>query len=355
MVMAGLLLTYAGRASQFSEATPEAAAPGLSIARIACTPDQTTLECLSETPDARHEILCSTDLRRWELARAAAWEKVSSQRVRATLAHGNESSLFYRVLGLGTSPAPVFVNIQLDAELEDTQGIRNLTTELLNRGISASVYVTAEYANRNAMLIGEFFRAGFEIALHGYYTGEQLETMTYAEQKDLLTRAKKAVEGCKPCGTYRPVVGFRPQYFSQNGDTFRVLDELGLTHNSGFKVGQIYLPGHADDAWPYRAETNLFSVIPITTIAAGNDRVYLCDIACAQSLNWTSTQWEQGLMTALTSAIETRRPLVLLLHGWYTGDRVKYDYWQPFIKFLDAARGRVTFVNATELVSLALR
>lgn len=355
LAMAGLLLSCAARTSQSAAATPEPATGGLSIARIACTANQATLECLSETPDARHEVLCSTDLRRWELAPAAVWEKVSSQRVRATLPHGNESSLFYRVLDLGASPAPVLVNLQLDAELEDTQGIRNLTTELMNRGISSTVYVTAEYANRNAMLIGEFFRAGFEIALHGYYTGEQLETMTYAEQKDLLTRAKKAVEGCKPCGTYRPVVGFRPQYFSQNGDTFRVLDELGMTHNSGFKVGQIYLPGHAEDAWPYRAETNLFSVIPITTVAAGNDRVYLCDIACAQSLNWTSAQWEQALMSALTSAIETRRPLVMLLHGWYTGDRVKYNYWEPFIKFLDTARERVTFVNSTELVSLAPR
>jgi peptidoglycan/xylan/chitin deacetylase (PgdA/CDA1 family) len=244
------------------------------------------------------------------------------------------------------------VNIQLDAELEDTQGIRNLTSELLSRGISSTVYVTAEYANRNAPLIGELFRAGFEIALHGYYTGEQLETMTYAEQKDLLTRAQKAVEGCKPCGTYRPVVGFRPQYFSQNGDTYRVLDELGLTHNSGFKVGQIYLPGHENDAWPYRAETNRFTVIPITTVPAGNALVYLCDIACAQSLNWTPAQWEQALMTALASAIETRRPIVMLLHGWYTGDTAKYHYWQPFIKFLDTARNRVVFVNATELASL---
>ena len=41
---------------------------------------------------------------------------------------------------------------------------------------------------------------GFEVALHGYYTGEQLATMTYEEQKDLLERAKKAVEGCRPCG-----------------------------------------------------------------------------------------------------------------------------------------------------------
>jgi hypothetical protein len=176
--------------------------------------------------------------------------------------------------------------------------------------------------------------------------------MTYAEQKDLLTRAQKAVEGCKPCGTYRPVVGFRPQYFSQNGDTYRVLDELGLTHNSGFKVGQIYLPGHENDAWPYRAETNRFTVIPITTVPAGNALVYLCDIACAQSLNWTPAQWEQALMTALASAIETRRPIVMLLHGWYTGDTAKYHYWQPFIKFLDTARNRVVFVNATELASL---
>ena len=213
--------------------------------------------------------------------------------------------------------------------------------------------MSADYANRNATLVADLFRQGFEIALHGYYTGEQLETMTYAEQKDLLTRAKKAVEGCRPCGTYRPVVGFRPQYFSQNESTFRVLDELGLTYNSGFKLREIYLPGHAEDPWPYLATGHLFSAVPITTVEEDSGLAYLCDIACAQALDWTAARWEQALMTSLTDALATRQPLVLLLHGWYTGDQAKYAYWLPLLNFLDAAQGRVQFVTSSELVSLA--
>jgi hypothetical protein len=58
-------------------------------------------------------------------------------------------------------------------------------------------------------------------------------------------------------------------------------------------------------------------------------------------------------MTGLAQALSSRQPLVLLVHGWYTGDQVKYSYWQPFLDFLDAAQGRVRFVNSKELVDLA--
>jgi peptidoglycan/xylan/chitin deacetylase (PgdA/CDA1 family) len=357
-VFIGLAIAWAGPRPQ-AGSRPAAAmavtgsAPDLTIAGLTWAKNRVTLECITPQPDGQHEVLESQDLRRWQLVPAAAFEKTGGPGVRASIAGVSEAMKFYRVLGFGSSNAPVYVNIQIDAELDDTQGVRNLVQELEKRRISSTVYVSADYANRNAVLVTELFQKGFEIALHGYYTGEQLATMTYAEQKDLLTRAKKALEGCEPCGTHKPVTGFRPQYFSQNEDTFRILDELGLTYNSGFKLGQLYLPGHQWQAMPYRAEGHLFHVIPITTIPWEQDRVYLCDIACAQSLKWTSTQWRDALMTGLAQALSSRQPLVLLVHGWYTGDQVKYSYWQPFLDFLDAAQGRVRFVNSKELVDLA--
>jgi len=240
----------------------------------------------------------------------------------------------------------------VDAELDDTVGLRTVTSELQRRQITATVFVSADYANRNALLVNELFRSGFEIALHGYYTGEQLASMTYAEQKDLLSRAKLALEGCRPCGTYKLILGFRPQYFSQNEDTFRVLDELGLTHNSGFKVSQLYLHGHTWDAKPYPVPGHNFRVLPISTVPDGCKRVYLCDLACGQVENWTSAQWRAGLLRALADAIETRQPLVVLLHGYYPGDEAKYGYWQPVLDFLDAAQGQVTFVQSKDLIAL---
>ncbi|MGQ9591823.1 MAG: polysaccharide deacetylase family protein [Planctomycetota bacterium] len=247
---------------------------------------------------------------------------------------------------------PVYVNIQVDAELDDTAGLNRMIDILYARKIPASVYVTADYANRNALLISGIFSKGFEIALHGYYTGEQLASMTYAEQKDLLTRAMHALEGCKPCGTYKPVVGFRPQYFSQNEDTYRVLDELALRHNSGFKARELYLPGFAWAEAPYPAPGHDFMAAPLATVVRGEKRVYLCDIACAQVLLWTGDQWREALLEKLAEALETRMPVAVLFHNWYTGDTEKYTYWQPFVDFLDAARAAgVTFVTTDQLCS----
>ncbi len=244
---------------------------------------------------------------------------------------------------------PLYVNLQIDAELEDTAGLQRIIDELARRSIPATVYVTADYANRNALLVRNIFERGFEIALHGYYTGEQLASMTYAEQLDLLSRAKKALEGCKPCGTYKPIVGFRPQYFSQNEDTYRVLDELGLTHNSGFKARELSLPGFEWAEAPYKAPGHGFMAVPLATIVRGESRIYLCDIACAQVLQMTAEEWREALLSALAQALESRMPLALLFHNWYTGDTTNYTYWQPFVDFLDAAQGKVTFVTTDQL------
>jgi len=310
-----------------------------------------------ETPDPsrRHQLEESLDLRGWRPVPIATFEKRQVGLLRTVLAGVVEKASFYRVAMLDTSASnpPVYVNLQVDAELEDTQGLRTVTLELQRRQITATVFVTAEYANRNALLINELFRTGFEIGLHGYYTGEQLASMTYAEQKDLLSRAKLALEGCRPCGTYKPILGFRPQYFSQNEDTFRVLDELGLTYNSGFKMGQLYLEGHTWTAMPYAVPGHNFRVLPISTVPEGCHRVYLCDLACGQVEQWTPAQWRDGLLKALADAIETRQPLVVLLHGYYAGDETKYGYWQPVLDFLDAAQGQVTFVQSKQLVELA--
>lgn len=83
------------------------------------------------------------------------------------------------------------------------------------------------------------------------------------------------------CGTFKPVVGFRPQYFSQNEDTYRVLDELGMGYNSGFKAGLLYAPGHETDATLYAVEGHDFRAVPFTTAVWQGKDLYLCDIANA--------------------------------------------------------------------------
>lgn len=313
----------------------------------------TTLDFATPEPSGRHQLEESVDLLRWQPVPISTFEKRTGGELRTVLAGAVGSVSFYRVALLdGLATNQVYVNLQVDAELEDTQGLRRVMTELEQRRLPATVFVTADYVNRNALLITELYQKGYEIALHGFYTGEQLASMTYDEQKSLLSRAKLALEGCRPCGTYKEILGFRPQYFSQNEDTFRVLDELGLTYNSGFKVGQLYLEGHTWEARPYAATGHNFAVLPISTVPFDCARVYLCDLACGQVEKWTPTQWRDGLLRALDEALENRQPLVVLLHGYYAGDDPKYGYWQPVVDFLDAAQGKVTFVQSQELVEL---
>ncbi len=246
------------------------------------------------------------------------------------------------------------VNLQIDAEQESgTAGISAIVNELRSRGITATIFVTQDYANDHAVFLQQLDAWGFEIALHGKSTGEQLATMTYEEQKTRLTNAKTAVEGCIACGTGRQVKAFRPQYFSQNEDTYRVLDELGMTSNSGFKAKLSYADGHADSVWPYAMPGHNFNVVPLSTVVYNGNRIYVCDIACAQALGLNATQWGQVLTLAYQDAVANNTPLVPLFHGWYTGDSTSYTYWQPFLDFLDLLEGNVTFVTTSQLASLA--
>jgi peptidoglycan/xylan/chitin deacetylase (PgdA/CDA1 family) len=253
--------------------------------------------------------------------------------------------------GTGTSAATALqINIQVDAELEDTAGLTRIVDEFKRRSARTTIYVSADYANRNATRITELYRDGFEIALHGYNTGEQLHTMTYADQLDLLTRAKAALEGCRPCGTYKPIIGFRPQYFSQNEDTYLVLDELGITYNSGFKAGLLFMEGHEADTAPYSVEGHNFTAVPISTVEYAGQRLYLCDIGSAQGEGITGEQWSEMLQLGWQQAVERQTPLVVLVHGWYTGDTDQYDYWQPFVDLLDAVATEGRLVTTAELV-----
>jgi peptidoglycan/xylan/chitin deacetylase (PgdA/CDA1 family) len=246
----------------------------------------------------------------------------------------------------------VYVNIQVDAELDDTEGLARIVNALEARGISATVYVTGDYAIRNATRIQDLYKRGHEIALHGYCTGEQLATMPYADQLSLLYDALVVVQGCQPCGTFVPVSGFRPQSFSQNEDTYDALDALGLVHNSGYKAGVLYEPGHETDFVPYPVTGHGFYAVPITTVGHGGGVVHLCDVDNAVGGGMSAEDWDELLQNALAEAIANHRPLVVVFHGWYTGARYDYDYWEPFIDFLEAARCSVTFVTTQELVDL---
>ncbi|MGA1790787.1 MAG: polysaccharide deacetylase family protein [bacterium] len=276
----------------------------------------------------------------------------------------------YRPSNSGSKPAnsnnqpsepTVQVNIQIDADIspgrDNVQGLINLVDELKQRKIKATVFVTGEFANQQQLLITDIYNDSFEIALHGYYTGEQLATMSYTDQRSLLQNAIQALEGCFTCGTYKPVFGFRPQYFSQGPNTYAILDELGITYNCGFKVGQTpYVEGHTDDVWPFPMEGHDFCVLPISRGEFESQTVYLCDIAMANVYHMSAAEWGGLLSDSLDRAIALDEPLVILFHNWYTGmdetpNPGEEGYWKPFVDFLTEAKNKgASFVATQKLV-----
>ena len=44
----------------------------------------------------------------------------------------------------------LYVSLMIDGEREDAQSLVNITNELLRRKLKATVYATADYANKNA-------------------------------------------------------------------------------------------------------------------------------------------------------------------------------------------------------------
>jgi len=267
--------------------------------------------------------------------------------------------------GGGDGPGPLYVNVQVDAEEITAEGEGNVTglnkimAELAARGITTTIYVTGGFANNNSTLISQYANAGHEIALHGQETMEKLSTMTYEEQKTRLQNALSAVKGCEACGLSHPVVGFRPQGFTQDNNTFQVVDELGLEYNSGFKAGVLAdTDDHKATAAPYKLTSYNAYAVPITTVDYdGKTGVYLCDMSSMYT-NMTGEKFSGLLQAGITKAETDKAPLTLIIHGGILGNTDKYkdtqDYWQPFLTFLDTlqAKSNVEFVTTKELVDL---
>ncbi|MEW6253086.1 MAG: polysaccharide deacetylase family protein [Planctomycetota bacterium] len=259
---------------------------------------------------------------------------------------------------LPTDGSVLLINLQVDAELAhpddeetDLDATVRVLDELTRRRIPATVYVTGAFANRASARVQQLHEGGYEIALHGYNTGEQLATMSHDEQLDVLTRAWNAVRGCVPCGTARPVIGFRAQYFSQNADTSAILGTLGFVYNGTYKAGQITLAGYESQREPFLPAGATVWVVPVTTIPAEGTPMYMCDISSHLARGLSGAQWQEASHTAIEQARAQGEPLVVILHGWHLGNDDN-GYWQPFLRFLDEAAAAGEFVTTGQLVEL---
>ena len=191
----------------------------------------------------------------------------------------------------------------------------------------------------------------FELAMSGNNSDEKISAKSYAEQKSILERSKKAVENCRVCGTNKIVAsGFMPQSFDQNSDTYKILDEMGIQYNAGFQAGVICAPGHQDDTWPYLVEGHNFYAVPVSTYSLSDKKVPLQDRYFKEN-GLTSSQWYDALAGKFSEAQNNDEPVVIALTASISGSG---DYLDALKQFLDLAiSADASFVTTMDLVNMS--
>ena len=146
----------------------------------------------------------------------------------------------------------------------------------------------------------------------------------------LLKKAKDSIEAAYVCGTTpMQVVGFRPQSFSQNNDTFKILESLGFQYDAGFKAGVLYLPDHKKDTWPYPIENYSIYAVPVSTYNISGEAVYLSD-----------------------RYVKEDKGLIVIFNNLISGSG---DYFGAYKDFIDYATSKnARFVTTLELVKITI-
>jgi peptidoglycan/xylan/chitin deacetylase (PgdA/CDA1 family) len=104
-----------------------------------------------------------------------------------------------------------------------------LTTKLLRElNIKSTFFFTANYANED--IISILLKEGHQIGCHGLYhdDNEELNKLSYAEQRTLLEKATKILEE----KSKRKITAFRGPRVKISAQTIKVLEELGYKADS---------------------------------------------------------------------------------------------------------------------------
>jgi len=260
---------------------------------------------------------------------------------------------------------PIVVNVMVDYDIPSHptadqvsashNGLEAIINEIAVRKVNTTVYLTTEAASitQERLYLTAIGRDPIlEYALNGNNSGERLSTMPYSQQRSLLALMKKHVDSAHYCGlTTRNALGFRPQLFDQNEDTFKVLDEMEMVYDSGFKAGVLYQPGHENDVWPYPVKNHKFYAVPVSTVDLSGDRVCLQDKYIRDEKKQSATQWGELLTGKFDEASRNGEPVVVIFSTSVSGSG---NYFDALKKFLDyAASKNARFVTTMELVDIA--
>ena len=241
----------------------------------------------------------------------------------------------------GWESKPVIVNVQVDLEKEGDQfTVFNILNEIERYNWHATVFVTGEFASLHPDIVREIEGREHQIAVHGWQSGEDITSLRYEEQLDLIERSFSIVRNA----VSRPedVVDFKPQGYRYNDDTIKALQDFGAKSINGIFTADEsfckcpYAKSLGKITFPYPVTTDFWAV-PISTIEVDSK-----DIPLDDDYNNNSSEYINYLLRQYKQHNETKDPLVITIHASITGtDAVRLDALSQFLDFVGADNGKV--------------
>jgi hypothetical protein len=228
-----------------------------------------------------------------------------------------------------------------------------LDNEISKRNLNATIFSTRDAVDSYIRLrLGNMgIQPNYELAISGDNSNETLSNESYAKQKEILEKSKSFVEKCRFCGVNEIIaMGFMPQSFDQNDDTYKVLEDLGIQYDAGFQAGLLFAPGHENDVWPYKLEGYELYAVPVSTTTLLDKKLVLQD-SYFEKHGLSATQWYNTLAEKFDEIQGKDEPLIIILTPSVSGSG---DYLDALKRFMDyAISKKADFVTTIQLVNMA--
>lgn len=240
-----------------------------------------------------------------------------------------------------------------DQAAAERDNIRNVYNSMIADRIPSTMFLAEEVSSSQLSLfvtqLGLY--GNIEFGMSGNNSNEKLSSMSYTEQLASLKTSKKYADACHACGQNEMLIlGFRPQSYDQNQDTYRVLDEIGILYDAGFQAGLLFEPSRENDVWPYPIEGHNFYAVPISTHTFSGEKTVLQDSYFLEK-GLTASQWYDALEGKLDEIQGRDEPMVIVLTTSVSGSG---DYLDALNKFIAYAKSEnASFVTTKQLVDMS--
>jgi hypothetical protein len=221
-------------------------------------------------------------------------------------------------------------------------------------------YVSKKTGNYSYALLTSYVsnRRNHEMAVNGNTTDEKMANMSYQEQESRIANSKFSIERAHICaGKVADAVGFKPQSFSQDENTYEILDQFNFSYDAGFQAGNLSLslPGHGQDTWPYPVKNHTFYAVPVSTSTittpSGKLMIPMSDrVALKNGLN--GTEWYNLLIKKYSESESKGSPMVVIFTNFIIGSNEEYlKAYRDFVKY--ASDKNAKFVTTQQLVDMS--